>query len=93
MIISFSVVLLTTGKFLSLDKPYHNQIKTLKSRNTDNAWMESTAIEFMDNDGLFNEVLCQSSATWVEAKNQNLFASHKLFIKLLAKKRGVTFTK
>ena len=55
--------------------------------------MESTAIEFMDNDGLFNEVLCQSSATWVEAKNQNLFASHKLFIKLLAKKRGVTFTK
>ena len=92
-------------------------LKTLKGddpRNTDNAWLETTVLNFMDNDGIFRMVFSpnqkagfrkpirerethhsnlhfKTTACWVELRNQDLFASHKLFIGKVAKKYKINF--
>lgn len=91
--------------------------ETLKGddpRNTDNAWLETTVLNFMDDDGIFRLVFStnqnvsyyqpirkrenlksdlhfKTTACWVELRNQDLFASHKLFIGKVAKKYKINF--
>eukprot|EP00045_Choanoeca_perplexa_P010071 m.100674 g.100674 ORF g.100674 m.100674 type:complete len:128 (+) comp15137_c0_seq4:545-928(+) len=57
-------------------------------RNTDNAWMETTAVNFHDEDGkTFGEIPLEAGddagdVAWVEAKqDMELFASHIDFVR------------
>lgn len=64
-------------------------------RNTDNAWMETIAYNFHDeDDSVFKEFKLTAgddagSVTWMDIdKNLNLYASHKDFIQLTAEKHN-----
>lgn len=64
-------------------------------RNTDNAWMETVAVNFHDDTGeAFNRVKLQAgddagAVTWMEInKHLQLYASHAEFIRSVAEKRG-----
>ncbi|KAI6656860.1 Translation factor GUF1, mitochondrial [Oopsacas minuta] len=64
-------------------------------RNTDNAWMETVAVNFHDDTGeAFNRVKLQAgddagAVTWIEINKQlQLYASHVEFIRTVAEKRG-----
>ncbi|RCN25620.1 hypothetical protein ANCCAN_28666 [Ancylostoma caninum] len=58
-------------------------------RNTDNAWMETTCMNFHDTTGLLDEVELQAgddavNVRWINAdSNEPLYASHEDFIALL----------
>ena len=67
-------------------------------RNTDNAWMETVAVNFHDDTGdAFSRVKLQAgddagAVTWIEINQQmQLYASHAEFIRTVAGKRGASF--
>ena len=64
-------------------------------RNTDNAWMETVAVNFHDDIGeVFNRIKLQAgddagAVSWIEInKHIQLYASHSEFIRTVAVKRG-----
>jgi len=67
-------------------------------RNTDNAWMETVAVNFHDDDGnIFNKFKLQAgddagAVRWMELDSSiDLYASHIQFLKNVAQQRGSHF--
>lgn len=64
-------------------------------RNTDNAWIETTCVNFHDTTCLFDNIHLKGgddakSARWINASsNLNLYASHYYLINLFAKIHGI----
>lgn len=58
------------------------------ARNTDNAWMETTAIDFHDSEGVLEDLDQHGTgiACWAELRDQDLFGSHRYFLQQIAKK-------
>lgn len=79
--------------FSSGDKIYQGYVDD--PRNTDNAWMETVAINFHDEDGsTLNGIALDAgddatNVRWVTVDKQlDLYASHSKFIELMAKQRS-----
>jgi len=66
-------------------------------RNTDNAWIETTVVNFHDSEGLFNEIELKagddaSKVHWIDVKpGLSLYASHGDFIAEFARRHNITF--
>ena len=61
-------------------------------RNTDNAWMETTAIDFHDGEGVFDSIESfTGTACWAELRDQDLFGSHRVFLQMIAKRYNTEF--
>lgn len=61
-------------------------------RATDNAWMETIAIHFHDEDGILDNLkLAKNSAVWAELRDQDLFGSHRKLLMLIADKKNASF--
>jgi len=62
------------------------------TRNTDNAWMETIAINFHDEDDVLNGLtLTSSNACWAELRDQDLFGSHRQILKIVAENHSASF--
>merc|ERR1712176_751753 len=62
------------------------------NRNTDNAWMETIAINFHDKDDLLDSLAltCRAEACWAELRDQDLFGSHRQLLKIVANKHNAS---
>lgn len=57
------------------------------ARNTDNAWMETTAIDFHDSEGILEDLdQWTGQACWAELRDQDLFGSHRYLLREIARK-------
>lgn len=62
-------------------------------RNTDNAWMETVAVEFHDESGIFDKITLNAGddakgVRWVDCDHTlSLYSNHQEFIEMTVKKR------
>ena len=62
------------------------------ARNTDNAWMETIAINFHDEENVLDEMTrCSANACWAELRDQDLFGSHRQLLKIVAENHNASF--
>ena len=80
--------------FSKLKKIYKGYVDD--PRNTDNAWMETNVLNFHDENNVYFKTFKLNagddagSVAWmdIDNKNLNLYASHKLFLELVAHKHN-----